>query len=880
MDWAGFRREGDRGERGAPGTAHDGAVTTNFAVIGDGRLISAHWWVVALAMALAVLLPRIASQAVLTPHIAILFLAAAVLALSSGLLELSAKLSRAIASYKLVVAIALVMAPMALFGCVMTLWAVSGAVSWSVSLGGVAAVCALATLLQAFRPHMIMMVPVPLWGAVALTEGSTASVLAWAVVLPIAYCASRGQEAFLTERGIYVAAEARREQQALQILADLEQMRQGWFWETDHNGVITYLSHSVADTLRREHGDLIGNPFLSLFDNAVLGTLEAQNLAFYFTARTPFENVTVHARDSNGEMGHQWSLSGRPAYDLLGKFTGFRGSAFDLTSEHKIQEEVSRLARYDWLTGLANRHTMLKTLDKLMTMPNGESRACAIFLIDLDRFKQVNDTMGHPAGDVLLQQVAVRLQKVMATGGKVGRLGGDEFQVILGIADREKLADLASTIMANLSQPYAIDGRRVEIGASVGIAIAPEHGDTSDKLIRNADLALYAAKHDGRGRYRFFAEDLQSLAEERRKLAEDLRLAMHDGGLELHYQPIIETATEKICGFEALLRWNHPEKGLLSPAVFVEVAEDTGLISAIGEWVLRTACEDLALWPEHILVAVNLSTLQFENPQLPMIVTRTLAHAGVRASRLELEITESVFLSDDERMDAMFAALKRIGVRLSLDDFGTGHFSLAHLKKAPFNRIKIDQSFLKEAMQRGSRNGAIISAITNLAESLGMETTAEGVETREELEQVRLHGCSHVQGFVYDGVLTLAEATLRLGTVVKAVDQDQYARRPARHSTFRKVTLHRDGHVFNGTIRNISATGALVQGLWNVPAGAQFEVRLSDDLVVSATCRWAEDGLVGLAFTVPLARDRDGNLVRSDLAIQQPPKRGNIRAAV
>ena len=867
-------------ERGVPGTAHDSAMSMNFAVIGDGRLISGHWWLVGLAMALAVLLPRIAMHGTLAPHIAILFLVAALLVFSSGFLGLFSRFFPAIVSCKMVITIALVMVPMALFGCAMTLWAKSGGVSWPASLGGVAAVCALATLFQAYRPHMILMVPVPLWGAVALTEGDTASVLAWAVVLPIAYCASRGQEAFLIERGIYTAAEARREQHAQQILLDLEQMGQGWFWETNRNGVITYLSPAVADTLGRDHSDLIGNLFLTLFDKAVPGIADAQNLAFYFTARMPFENIAVHAVDANGEMAHQWSLSGRPAYDAFGKFTGFRGSAFDLTSEHKSREEVSRLARYDWLTGLANRHTMVKTLDRLMIMPNGKHRPCAIFLIDLDRFKQVNDTMGHPAGDILLKQVAVRLQKVMATGGKVGRLGGDEFQVIFGMAEREKLADLASTIMANLSEPYAIDGRSVEIGASVGIAIAPEHGDTSEKLIRNADLALYAAKHDGRGRYRFFAEDLHTLAEERRTLAQDLRQALHDGGLELHYQPIIETATEIICGFEALLRWNHPERGLLSPAVFVEVAEDTGLISAIGEWVLRTACHDLASWPEHIHVAVNLSTLQFGNPQLPMIVTRTLAHAGVRASRLELEMTESVFLSDDERMDAMFAALKRIGVRLSLDDFGTGNFSLAHLKKAPFNKIKIDQSFLKEAMQQGSRNGAIISAITNLAESLGMETTAEGVETLEELEQVRLHGCSHVQGFVYDGVLTLAEATRRLETGTKAANHDHYALRPARLSTHRKVTLDHDGHICHGTIRNISTTGALVQGLWNVLPGAQFQVMLSEDHVVAATCRWSEDGLIGLEFAVPQERDRDGNGMASHVPAEQTPKRTAIRIAV
>jgi diguanylate cyclase (GGDEF)-like protein len=358
-----------------------------------------------------------------------------------------------------------------------------------------------------------------------------------------------------------------------------------------------------------------------------------------------------------------------------------------------------------------------------------------VFLLDLDRFKQVNDTMGHPAGDALLKQVAQRLESTVGAMGRVGRLGGDEFQVIFpGKIDRDELGHLAARVIEALSQPYSLEGSRVTIGASIGIALAPGDGVTSEALIRNADLALYAAKDGGRGRYHFYAADLHSDAEERRKMENDLRDAVANGGLELYYQPVVQTATEKITGFEALLRWNHPQHGFVSPAKFIPIAEDTGMIAAIGEWALRTACKDLARWPANVRVAVNVSALQFANPALPSIVTQALAHAQVDPQRLELEITESVFINDDEGTEQMFRALKAIGVRMALDDFGTGYSSLGYLKKAPFDKIKIDQSFVRGATQPGSINGAIIASIVSLAEALGMETTAEGVETFDELD--------------------------------------------------------------------------------------------------------------------------------------------------
>jgi diguanylate cyclase (GGDEF)-like protein len=557
-----------------------------------------------------------------------------------------------------------------------------------------------------------------------------------------------------------------------------------------------------------------------------------------------------------------WSITGRPTYDTFNNFQGFRGSGADLTEKRRSQEHASRLAHFDSLTGLSNRFRMSQTLEKILNAPQVHNRASTAFLLDLDRFKQVNDTLGHPAGDALLKQVAQRLERCVGAQGRVGRLGGDEFEVILpGKIERDALGHLAHQIIESVSQPYSIDGSRVMIGASVGIAIAPDDGVTSEALIRNADLALYAAKDGGRGRFHFYAQDLHTDAEERRQLEEDLRDAVTHGGLELYYQPVVHTATEKITGFEALLRWNHPGQGFISPAKFIPIAEDTGLIAPIGEWALRTACKDLAQWPANVRVAVNVSPLQFANPALPSIVASALAHAGVNAERLELEITESVFLNDDEGTEAMFRALKGLGVRLALDDFGTGYSSLGYLKRAPFDKIKIDQSFVRGATEPGSRNGAIIASIVSLAEALDMETTAEGVETLDELDLVRILGCSHVQGYIYERPLSSPNAAARLATGLIAIAQGPRSARATRQSMLRKVDLEHGGHSYQGMIRNISQTGALVEGLWNVPAGTIFRIQLSDGHVVTGTCRWSSEDRMGVEFATALPLDDDGRII-------------------
>ncbi len=758
------------------------------------------------------------------------------------------------------ITIAMIGLPMLAFGLMVALWSSRSLVSdLEASIGIPIIVGALAAIILNRRLPSLILALVALWGGVAAVVGTAASWLALAVGVFAGLYASVRQlrdDADAEER----RQDRRRTQhRAQEILSDYEQTGEGWFWETDRRGTLVYLSPTIASVLGRKMAELVGGPFSELFEADPAGQENERTLAFHLTARSGFGELALRAATPGEERW--WSLSGRPLYDGFGNFVGFRGSGSDLTEKRRSAEHASRLAHYDSLTGLANRLQMSQTLEKILGAPNLDHRACAVFLLDLDRFKQVNDTMGHPAGDSLLTQVASRLEWTVGESGRVGRLGGDEFQVVLpGHHRREGLAELARQIIHDLSEPYSIDGHRVMIGVSIGIALSPEDGVTSEAIIRNADLALYAAKDGGRGRHHFYAADLHADAEERRSLEQDLRDAITQGGLDLHYQPVVHTVTERITGFEALLRWTHPTLGPLSPAKFIPIAEDAGLIAPIGEWALRKACHDLANWPESVRVAVNVSPLQFANPALPAIITNALAAAQVNPARLELEITESVFLNDDEGTDAMFAALKRVGVRLALDDFGTGYSSLGYLKKAPFDKIKIDQSFVRGATITGSRNGAIIASIVSLAEALGMETTAEGVETLDELDLVRMLGCSHVQGYIYAKPMSLDEASAQLRTGLSAIAKGPRAARSVRHTMLRKIILDHGGQNYHGTIRNISATGALVEGLWNVPPGTIFRIMLADGQVITATARWCQDDRMGVEFAAPLEMDDAGRI--------------------
>ncbi|TZG24182.1 EAL domain-containing protein [Sphingomonas montanisoli] len=639
------------------------------------------------------------------------------------------------------------------------------------------------------------------------------------------------------------------------LLREFEETRRGWFWETDARGYLTYITPQLAAALGRSVEQLLGTAFTEL----VLHEREESNftgqgertLGFHLSTRLAFTEIAVRAAGIGD--ARWWSLSGRPAFDDGGNFLGFRGSGTDLTEMRKSEAEVKRLASYDPLTGLPNRIMMRRTLDESLRDVAGKPKRAALFLLDLDRFKTVNDTLGHPVGDMLLGQVAERLTRIVHTDGQVGRLGGDEFKVVLpGIAERPRLAALADAIIAELSKPYRIDGSSVSIGASVGIAIAPDDGAAADALVRNADLALYAAKADGKGVHRFYEPEMHASAKDKRLLEMDLRKVLSESGLSLVYQPVVDAVTEAIVGFEALARWNHPTRGLVSPASFIPVAEEIGLIPQIGEWVLRTACLEAANWPDNVRVAVNISPIQFASPALPGIVLSALAAAQLPPHRLELEITEGVFLGDGEDTDAMFAKLKGIGVRFALDDFGTGYSSLGYLKKAPFDKIKVDQSFVRGAAVPGSRNAAIVRAIVTLAESLGMETTAEGAETPEELALIRSLGCSHIQGYIFGKPMSSDEARARVAQHGKFAMPGLLVSRDPRVAVLRSAMVRSNLGNMQGRVRNLSRTGAMIECMTPLPADTQVVLEFGDGGRIGGTVRWAGEDRFGMMFDEPI----------------------------
>jgi diguanylate cyclase (GGDEF)-like protein len=412
------------------------------------------------------------------------------------------------------------------------------------------------------------------------------------------------------------------------------------------------------------------------------------------------------------------------------------------------EQRITQLAFNDTLTDLPNRTMFQQQLDHLFRASEGTGTLFALHCLDLDQFKVINDTLGHPAGDALLIEAARRVQHA-ARGHFVARLGGDEFVVLQTVGDdRDAIDRLARDILAEMSQPVMLDGNEVVPSTSIGIAIAPQDGEDGGTLLRNADLALYRAKEAGRGTYAFFEESLNERAQQRRQLETDLRIAMERGEFELFYQPLFDLEQNRICSFEALLRWCHPKRGLISPVEFIPVAEDTGLIVPIGAWVVREACARAATWPEHVRVAVNVSAVQFHRGSVHETVLRALADSGLAPNRLEVEITESIFLEGGETTLRLLHSLRALGVRIALDDFGTGYSSLSYLQSFPFDKLKIDRSFIQNLLTRDGAT-AIVHAITELANALGIETTAEGVEETAQLMELRAHGCSSVQGFLF-----------------------------------------------------------------------------------------------------------------------------------
>jgi len=441
----------------------------------------------------------------------------------------------------------------------------------------------------------------------------------------------------------------------------------------------------------------------------------------------------------------------------------------DITEWQQAQQQISHMARHDALTNLPNRTLFREELEQALRLVK-RSDQLAVLCLDLDHFKEINDSLGHPIRDALLMEVGRRLGDCVTEHDTVARLGGDEFAIVQFCKDCDPSAVslLASHVVERISEPYTIGGHQLVIGVSIGISLAPEDGKNPDELLKKADLALYRAKADGRGTYRIFETGMDARAQARRLLELDLRAALPRKEFEVYYQPIRDIAGDKVVAFEALIRWNHSLRGMISPVSFIPLAEETGLIIPLGEWVLRQACTDATRWPEEVCVAVNLSPVQFKNPNLVTQVKSALERSGLAPHRLELEITESVLLQNSEATLGVLHELRAFGVRISLDDFGTGYSSLSYMGSFPFDKIKIDRSFVTELATRED-SMAIVRAVTGLGKSLGIVTTAEGVETDAQFELLRREGCTQAQGYLFSKPRPVAEVEAMLERAPKRI---------------------------------------------------------------------------------------------------------------
>jgi len=533
------------------------------------------------------------------------------------------------------------------------------------------------------------------------------------------------------------------------LLQEYEQRGVGWLWQVDADNRVSYISSRMSALLGMPAGQLLGHSLPSLLGgHAELGRV--------LLDKKPFNALEMELKTPRGT---RWiSIAGDPIVDTAGRFEGFRGVGSDITEIRQTQERLTHLANVDVLSGLPNRGRVRQLLGEALRAATTGNVPCAIMFLDLDGFKPVNDTFGHPKGDAVLRAVAKRLVDEVGAEGHVGRMGGDEFAIVVSDAQsRGKVESLADRIIVAIKEPYVIDQTEIRIGVSIGCSFGPIDGATVDDLILKADLALYQAKDAGRGCARYFSSELQSEQDDRVRLEADLRSAIASKQFHLVYQPLINAKTQKLVGFEALIRWNHPKRGFVPPNVFIPVAEETGLMPAIGEWVIDEACRAAASWPEPISVALNISPKQIVLAALPNIVSECLSRYRLAGNRIELEVTEGVFLGDNGSTLDVLKRLRALGVGIALDDFGTGYSSIGYLNKAVFHKLKIDGSFVREAGSR-PENVAIIQSIVQLAKSFRMSVTAEGVETAEDFERMRDLGCDTIQGYLFGKPLAYERA--------------------------------------------------------------------------------------------------------------------------
>lgn len=648
----------------------------------------------------------------------------------------------------------------------------------------------------------------------------------------------------------------------LAILTDLESAGISWFWSTDASGRVTYLSDAIAQACGFQPDDQGRTPLQSLL-TPIEGEGEGRSLGLKLGTRKPFANLLVETTGSDASHRLVLKLTGRGMFDDNGDFRGFRGGAIDVTDDHRSDEEASRLAQFDSLTGLANRYRMGHRIDATLAGFRASKRACALFMLDLDRFKQVNDTLGHAAGDQLLQQVADRLRGAVAGKGEIGRLGGDEFQVLLpDVDDRGELGEIAKKIIAMLSQPYSVQEGRCSIGCSVGISIAPYDGMDREELSRAADLALYASKNGGRGQFRFYGADLEHEDNLRKRMESDLAEAIEAGDFSLEYEPAVSLQSNRVVALEARYCWEDNQRGRVAPESFMQVAEGSRLIVPIGEWALRRACQDARQWPQSVRVALSISPVQFFSSGFVDRVAEVLEETELDPARLELHLSEAIIQGDQGAVDKALGALFKLGVRLTLDHFGGGFTSLSYLRRAPFSGLRIAPSFFEPTVGDDLGDLQMIAAIVQLAATLGMETSAGGVHALALLEKLKAAGVDTIQGFVFSEPVDAAavEAAFAQGEWTIA-PTDAGSQRASRRTVFRKIGLIHTDCYYEVTLRNLSRSGAMIQGLEDVPVGTQFVLDFGGGQLAVATVKRVMDDTQGVEFEQELVDDGAGGLV-------------------
>jgi len=569
--------------------------------------------------------------------------------------------------------------------------------------------------------------------------------------------------AFMQRKCLDLALEEREATVSL-LLREYESSDADWLWQTNAKLCFQNVSARFARAIGRNMEELEGLSIIDLIKQIPRTgqtTRRALAAAQAMIARQEAFTELVVGFPLGDEV-RSIELSARPTFNKQGRFVGYHGVGSDVTGPRQAADRIAHMARHDALTGLPNRLQIIDNLGTALKSAQARGAQCAILLVDLDRFKTINDSLGHVAGDHLLQQVSRSFETVISDEMTAGRLGGDEFAIVVpAVESRAELEQLCLALVSALQGPFLYREQRLFVGASVGVAIGPNDGDSVEEMIRNADLALYRAKDGSGNDIRFYEPALHARAEERRKIELALHGAMDAGEFSLAYQPVVDAQSGEILSFEALLRWHNPELGQIPPAKFIPIAEETGMLGRIGEWVLRTACREAVTWPSDISIAVNVSPRQLRDPGFIVTLVSALTQARLEPERLELEVTETVFLELTSTTQKVLQQIQSLGVKLAMDDFGTGYSSLGYLRRADFDTLKIDRSFVQSISAQDPESTAIIRAVVALAGSLGMKTVAEGVATAEQLQLVRALGCDKIQGYIFSRPVT--------GTTVKSM---------------------------------------------------------------------------------------------------------------